>query len=265
MREVLWTIVLFAFLVAGATGGVLLRARIPEPHRNQPTMEFLRIVTALLVTFAALVMSLILASVRNSYDAAFHDRSHYAASLAELDSCMRDYGAELAGARVKLHQYTAAVIASTWPDEPRPEGVGYPDPTQMPRFGEVPVLAGVMGEIGLAIAGLNPRDSLHQSLSARCTGDYRDVINARWAVIEDVHGSLSAPFAGVLMFWLTLVFLSFGLQAPRNMLAGVVIGIGIVSVTSVMFVILDLDLPYGGLFGIPSTSMRLALTDMLRQ
>jgi hypothetical protein len=48
------------------------------------------------------------------------------------------------------------------------------------------------------------------------------------------------------------------------MLAGVAIGIGIVSVTSVMFVILDLDLPYGGLFGIPSTSMRLALTDMLR-
>jgi hypothetical protein len=264
MREVLWTIILFAFLVAGASGGFLLRSWIPEPHRNQPTIEFLRIVTALLVTFAALVMSLILASVRNSYDAAFHDRSHYAASLAELDSCMREYGPELADARTKLHQYTAAVIASTWPGEPRPQGVDYPDTSKMPRLGEVPILGNMMNDIGLEIAGLAPKSGLHQSLSARCAADYREVISARWAVIEDVHGSLSAPFAAVLVFWLMLVFLSFGLQAPRNVLAGVVIGIAIVSVTSVMFVILDLDLPYGGLFGIPSTSMRLAMADMLR-
>jgi len=264
MREVLWTLILFAFLVAGATGGFLLRAWIPEPHRNQPTIEFVRIVTALLVTFAALVMSLLLASVRSSYDAAFNDRSHYAASLAQLDVCMRDYGPELADARAKLHGYTAAVIASTWPSEPPPQGVIYPNTSRMPRLGEVPVLAETMSQIGLAIDALMPTDALHKALAAHCAADFLDVAHARWAVIEDVHGSLSAPFAAVLMFWLTLVFLSFGLQAPRNMLAGLAIGIGIVSVTSVMFVILDLDLPYGGLFGISSTSMRLALADMLR-
>jgi hypothetical protein len=264
MREVLWTIILFALLVAGAAGGFLVRARIPEPHRNQPTIDFLRIVTALLVTFAALVMSLLLASVRNAYDGAFHDRGHYAASLAQLDACMRDYGPELARARASLHGYTAAVIASTWPNEPPPKGLDYPDTSRMPRLGEVPVLAGMMSEIGLAIDALQPGDALHTALAAHCAADFIDVAHARWAVIEDVHGSLSAPFAGVLMFWLMLVFLSFGLQAPRNALAVTVIGIAIVSVASVMFVILDLDLPYGGLFGIPSTSMRLALADMLR-
>jgi hypothetical protein len=264
MHEALWTFLLFTLLVAGAVGGFVLRSLVPEPHRNQPTIEFLRIVTALLVTFAALVMSLILASVRNSYDAAFHDRSHYAASLAELDACMRDYGPELAEARTKLHGYVAAVITSTWPDEPPPQGVDHPDTAGMPRLGEVPVLATIMNDIGLAIDRLTPADALHRSLATRCAADYREALTARWAVIEDVHGSLSAPFAFVLIFWLTLVFLSFGLQSPRNALAGVAIGIAIVSVTSVMFVILDLDLPYGGLFGIPSTSMRLALVDMLK-
>jgi len=113
MRETLWTLILFTLLVAGAAGGFVLRSLVPEPHRNQPTIEFLRIVTALLVTFAALVMSLILASVRNSYDSAFRDRGHYAATLTELDACMRDYGPELAGARARLHGYVAAVITST--------------------------------------------------------------------------------------------------------------------------------------------------------
>jgi hypothetical protein len=264
MRETLWTSVLVILLVTGAAAGFVLRSVVPEPHRNQPTIEFLRIVTALLVTFAALVMSLILASVRNSYDAAFHDRSHYASSLAELDACMRNYGPELAVARLKLHGYVGAVIASTWPDEPPPQGVVYPDTTGMPALGEVPTLAAIIDEIGMAIDQLAPADPLHRSLATRCAADYRESVSARWAVIEDIHGSLSAPFAAVLVFWLTLVFLSFGLQSPRNRLAGVAIGIAIVSVASVMFVILDLDLPYGGLFGIPSTSMRLALADMLK-
>ena len=61
-----------------------------------------------------------------------------------------------------------------------------------------------------------------------------------------------------------LVFLSFGLQVPRKWLAAIVIGIGVISIASVMFVIVDLDLPYGGVFGIPSTSMRNALADMQR-
>jgi hypothetical protein len=264
MREALWTLTLFILLVAGAVGGFVVRSRIPEPHRNQPTIEFLRIVTALLVTFAALVMSLILASVRNSYDSAFHDRGHYAATLTQLDTCMRNYGPELAGARAKLHGYVAAVIASTWPDEPPPHGVEYPATDGMPRLGEVPTLAAIMDDVGLAISELAPGDTLHRSLATRCAADYREVASARWSVIEDVHGSLSTPFAAVLLFWLTLVFLSFGLQSPRNVLAAVAIGIAIISVTSVMFVILDLDLPYGGLFGIPSTSMRLALADMLK-
>jgi hypothetical protein len=264
MREVVWTLIVFGVLVSGATCGVFLRSWIPEPHRTGPTLDFLRIVTALLVTFAALVMSLLVASVRNSYDAAFRDRGHYAASLAELDACMRDYGPELTEARRKLHQYTAMVIASTWPEEPRPAGLDYPDLQKIPRLGEYPALGEMINAIGLSIAGLQPSDAFHRAMAARCTSDYANVASARWMVVEDAHGSVSPPFASVLIFWLMLVFLSFGLQSPRHRLAGVAIGIAIVSVTSAMFVILDLDLPYGGLFGIPSTSMRHALADMLR-
>jgi hypothetical protein len=263
-RELVWAVLLFAVLIASAGGGSYLRTRLPAPHRSGETMDFLRIVTALLVTFAALVLSLLLASVRNAYDTAYRDRAHYAASLAELDQCMRDYGPVLSNARGKLHAYTAAVIASTWPGEPPPKGIAIPDTKGIPRLGEAPSLAMLMNGIGLDIAALAPADTTHKALAARCTADFANVMTARWVVIEDVHGSLSPPFAAVLMFWFMLVFLSFGLQAPRNLLAALVIAIAIVSMTSVMFVILDLDLPYGGLFGISSHTMRLALADMLR-
>jgi hypothetical protein len=263
-RELTWVFLLFAALVVSAGIGSYMRIRLPAPHRSSETIDFLRIVTALLVTFAALVLSLLLAAVRSSYDTAYRDRAHYAASLAELDQCMRDYGPDLSDARAKLHAYTAAVIVSTWPGEPAPKGIAIPDTKGIPRLGEAPSLATLMNGIGLEIAALSPADTIHKSLTARCSEDFANVMAARWTVIEDVHGSLSPPFAAVLIFWLMLVFLSFGLQAPRNLLAALVIGIAIVSVTSVMFVILDLDLPYGGLFGISSHTMRLALADMLR-
>ena len=66
----------------------------------------------------------------------------------------------------------------------------------------------------------------------------------------------------MLVFWLVILFL--GLSAPPDAMAVIVIALSAVSITRAVFVILDLDLPYGGLFGIPSASMRNALADMMR-
>ncbi|MGN6450339.1 MAG: hypothetical protein ACTHLK_17435, partial [Brucella intermedia] len=148
--------------------------------------------------------------------------------------------------------------------EPHPAGVKYPDASQLPLVGEAPVLTRVMNGIGIALAALQPQDSLHQALATRCRDIFAAVSAARWTVIEDTKGSLSEPFVGVLVFWLTMMFLSFGLQAPRNSLSFCIVAIAIASVMSVVFVILDLDLPYGGIFEISSHSMRFALADMLR-
>ncbi|MDK4715154.1 MULTISPECIES: hypothetical protein [unclassified Rhizobium] len=264
-REAVWTLALFVLLVFSAAVGSILRARLPAPHRGNETIDFLRVVTALLVTFAALVMSLLLASELNAFTTASHDRNRYAASLAEMDRCLRNYGPALDNERQLLRSYTTAVIASTWPGEPVPAGMTYPDISKLPLTGEAPALGAILNDMGLGIAREQPTDALHQLLVTRCNQLFSDLLAARWTVIEDAHGSLSTPFLGVLIFWLMLVFLSFGLQAPRNPLAGSIVAVAIVSVASVMFVILDLDLPYGGLFGISSESMRHALTDMLAQ
>ena len=134
----------------------------------------------------------------------------------------------------------------------------------MRRTGEDPTLANVMDDIGLAVRGLEPTDAFHRAQAAACASDYADVVKSRWAVIEGVHGSISTPFYWVLVFWLAIVFASFGLRAPPNALNVIVIVMCAVSVSSAIFVIHDLDVPYGGLFGVPSDSMRHALADMMR-
>jgi hypothetical protein len=252
------------FLSASAVFGFFLRGWLPETHLSERNLVAIRLVTELLVTFAALVLSLQLSSVKASFDTAYRDRGIDAAELTQLNQCLRNYGADTLRARNLLHSYTAAVIASTWPDEPRPTGVSYPDSTKMALVGENATLSALMNQVGLEISKLTPPDGFLQNLVVRCREDYNDVQKSRWTVIEDAHGSLSPLFSSVLTFWLMLVFLSFGLQAPRKLVAAVVIAIGVLSISSVMFVIFDLNIPYGGLFGIPSTSMRNALADMLR-
>lgn len=255
----------FCMLLTAATGlGFKLRGVLPEEHLSERNMEAVRLVTSLMVTFAALVLSLQLSSVKASFDKAYRDRNADAAQLVQLDLCLRNYGPPADAIRTKLRSYTAAVIASTWPDEQRPDGIAYPDTTTMARQGESAALSGLISEISLAVNGLEEPDALRRNIAAECRATFVAMQAQRWAVIEDASTQRWPLFTGIVTFWLMLVFLSFGLQAPRKLLAAVVLVIGIVSISSVMFVIADLTSHYGGLFGIPSTAMRLALTAMSR-
>jgi hypothetical protein len=254
--------VLVLFCLSAAVG-CYVRPRLPEAHRTHETIDTMRLMMGMLITFAALVLGLLTASVKNSYDAAARDRHGYALLLTQLDSCLRDYGPGGDPARRDLASYTAGVIASTWPDEPRPTGVDYPNPAAMKLVGADPVLAGLMDRAGHLIRRLDPADSFRGKLVDECRTTFREVLRARRTVIDDAGGSLSTPFYRMLVFWLMVVFATFGLVAPRNALALIGILLCAVSLSSAVFVITDLSRPYGGLMSISSTDMRAALAHML--
>ncbi|WP_448952092.1 bestrophin-like domain [Labrys neptuniae] len=247
-----------------AIGGVVLRGRLHEEHLSKENIEAVRLVTGLLVTFSALILSLQLSTARADFEAASKDRTTDAAQLANLDQCLRDLSPQMAAARALLRRYTAAVIISSWPSEPAPQVKTLLDTKDMPLRGEDAALAGLMNQIGLAIDRFEPGDAAGRNILVRCQFDYRAVRTARWAVIEDTHAPAGVSLTLIIGFWLALVFLSFGLQIPRRLLSVVVLALGVVCVSSVMFVIVDLKTPYGGIFSISSASMRDALTDMNR-
>jgi hypothetical protein len=264
MHALIAPLFLFVLLCASAGGGFFVNARLPEKHRSRDSIELVQLAITLLVTFTAIVLGLLTTSVKSGFEAAYAARGAYAGQLAELDRCLRDYGDETQAARDKLHSYVAAVIASTWPWEPPPTGVDYPDVSRMRTTGEDPILAGLMNDVGVEIRSLQPADTLHRNLASACAAEFGDMLKARWSVIEGVHRSVSTPFYWVLVFWLVILFASFGLRAPPNTLSVIVIALCAISVSSAILVILELDFPYGGLFGIPSESMRNALADMIR-
>ena len=264
MQNPIYSVIVFAAMCASAALGFFIHSRLPEKHRSSESIALVQLMITLLVTFTAIVLGLLTTSVKAGFDAAYSARGDDAAQLAQLDRCLRDYGPETAPIRQQLHGYTAAVIASTWPDEPRTVGVAYPDPSRMPLVGESPILSDVLSDVGNNIRRLQPTDAFHRTQMAACDEDYSALLNARWKVIEGARPSFSSPFYWVLVIWLSILFGSFGLTARPNAMVTAMTLLCALSITIAVFVILDMDEPYGGLFGVTSTAMRNALADMMR-
>jgi hypothetical protein len=251
-------------MCASATLGFFIHSRLPERHRSPESIALVQLMITLLVTFTAIVLGLLTTSVKAGFDAAYNARGDDAAQLAQLDRCLRDYGPETAPIREQLRGYVAAVIASTWTDEPPPVGLKFPDPAKMPRMGESPLLSDTLSEVGRGVRGLQPTDAFHRTEMAACVEQYADLLNARWKVIEGARPSISSPFYWVLVIWLSILFGSFGLTARPNAMVMTMTVLCALSIAIAVLVILDMDEPYGGLFGVPSTAMRNALADMMR-
>jgi len=260
-----WSIAFLLFVLCASAGaGYFVKSRLPERHRSRDSIELAQLGITLLATFAAIVLGLLTTSVKAGFDSAYAARGTYAAELAQMDQCLREYGPETAPIREKLQSYVAAVIASTWPDEKPPADVRYPDTSKMPLTGESAALGAIINAVGNEVLELQPADAQRQRILNQCTQQYSDLIKSRWAVIEGARPSISTPFYWVLVFWLVILFACLGLSAPPDAMAVIVIAVSAISITGTVFVILDLDRPYGGLFGIPSESMRNALVDMMR-
>src|SRR5271169_5984980 len=148
MLDIPSTALLLFLLLAAAGAGYFARSRLPERHRSHDSLELVQLTINLLVTFTAIVLGLLTTSVKSGFDAAYSARGAYAGQLAQLDRCLRDYGPETQKMREQLQSYAAAVIASTWPSEPPPTGVTFPDTSKMARTGESSVLAALMNDVG---------------------------------------------------------------------------------------------------------------------
>jgi len=266
MNELETSVVVFLCLLAATGLGAFVRPLLPEEHKAHETVQLLKLVVGMLVTFAALVLGLLTASSKTVFDTTTTDIRTYAAELIQLDNSLREYGPEADAPRRVLRAYTAAAIASTWAQEPPPPGDYYEK--TLPSYGtdnlDSRVLGAMLERAQRYTRALQPPDQLHQKLAEEALGRFDRLIQQRWKIVEEARGSAASPFDRILVFWLLVIFLCFGLIAPRNALALVTIMLGALSIASTVLVILDLDTPFTGAILVPSQSMRDALVYLSR-
>jgi hypothetical protein len=246
----IWLIV-FVCLFAGGMLGIVLRAALPEHHLNAESKDAIKFGAALISTMAALVLGLLVASAKGSYDTQRNEVTELAARIAVLDRLLAHYGPESGNARELLRQTVAITIDRLWPQE-RSEHVQF-DPSSS------------KGEATYdAIQMLSPKTDAQRSLQSQAENLAVTIANTRWLMFEQSGGSISMPFLVVLVCWLFIIFLSYGLFAPNNATVVITMLLCALSVSAAIFLILELDRPFEGLIHISSHSMRDTLAHLGR-
>jgi hypothetical protein len=245
-------------LCAGAWGGRMLFLHLPVVHRNRDTLDFARVVSALLVTFTALVLSLLLSTVNGDFRRVETDLRKYGAMITELDGELRAIGPDADDVRVLLKRYTAIAIASTWPSEPPPPGV---DPNDVKLSAEVDsvVLGDLLRQAETGIRRLDPSSPEARRAQSTALARMSALLDQRGCLIGEAHTTLPVPLLVILLAWLVIVFCGFGMTAPANATSLVAIGLVAVSVAAAFFVILELDGPLDGVIQVSSEPLRRTL------
>lgn len=231
--------------------GVLLRSALPEHHLGAESKDIVKLCTGLIGTMAALVLGLLFASAKSSYDTEKSEVTEMSANVFLLDRVLAHYGPQTKDTRESLRRAVAGAIDRIWSANGSPPAQTAP----MHPDGE---------DLYNKIHQLSPANDAQRSLQAEAQSLCTSLGRSRWLLFEQEGRSISMPLLIVLVFWLTTIFVSFGLFAPRNVTVIATLLVCTLSVSGAIFLILELDHPFQGLIQIPSAPVRITLAQLGR-
>ena len=247
MSSITLSLIVFACVFGGALLGILLHAVLPQHHLTSETKDIVKLGMGLVGTMAALVLGLLVASAKGNYDAQSAELTQLSANVALLDRVLARYGPETKELRAFLRAAVIRAFDQMWPKADTPQ--------------TVPTAAG--GEIFYEkIQGLSPANDTQRSLQSQATSIAIDIGKTRWLMYEQATSSVSLPLLVVLVLWLSVIFVSFGLFAPFNATAVSSLFVSALAVSGAIFLILEMYSPYTGVIQISDSPLRAALAHL---
>ena len=109
------------------------------------------------------------------------------------------------------------------------------------------------------VLALAPADEGRRWLQAQALQLTGTMSQKRWLLVQQGVSTIPFAFMALMVFWLSVIFASYGLFAPRNMTAVAALVFCVVAVSGAVMMILDLQTPFEGMIHISSVPMRHAL------
>jgi hypothetical protein len=242
-------LVTFACTFGIALAAAYLREILPAPHLSKESQDVVRLGMGLVATMTALLLGLITASAKSTFDDNNLTVRNTALNFLSLDRDLARYGPETQPTRDLIKRVLAFRVESTWPTDDRRASDRMPLPTSQ------------VEEIGNQIVRLAAVDDAQRWFKNEALRLSEDVLKARWRVLES-GSNIPRTFLFAVIFWLTATFASFGLNAPRNGTVITVLCIAAFSVAAAMFLIVELDGPFEGWIKVSGEPLRFALSNM---
>jgi hypothetical protein len=233
---------------ASAAVGIILHIKLPDDHFDTDSKDVMKSVMSIVATIAALVLGLLIASAKNSYDTQIAEMEQLATNIVQLDRILILYGPETRGARALLKQTVTATHDRIWPT------VGYRTATLDPSVSEDG--ANIFYDM---VTNLSPTTDAQRRAQSAALQLTISLTQTRMLMFEQTGGSISWPLLAVLISWISVLFLGFGLLARLHVTIAVTMIVGALSVASAIFLMLELSQPYQGFMRVSDLPLQTAL------
>jgi hypothetical protein len=242
-------VLVFVVILTGTFAGRTVRRLLPRDDLTDETKSLVSVSMAVVTTISALVLGLLISNANSSFIALGGQVTSLSAQIIRLDQILRRYGPDTEPTREILRQYAKQKAEDLFPTGgggARPH-LGNPSTYELLQQVEDSLLV---------LKPANPRDQwwLGQAMIlAAKIGD------ARWILAQQVGQGTPKAFVALLVFWLTLLFASFALFAPRNFTSAATLTLCALAVSGAVGMILELEQGLGGVIHISPQPMRQAV------
>jgi hypothetical protein len=238
----------FVSILIGAALGMLLKRTLPAAPLEVGSKQAIRLGAGFLSTLAALVIGLMIASAKNTYDSQNTNIRQLGTNAVLADQMLTQYGSEAKAARTLLREIIPSATSRIWQENASGKGGG-----------SAFVVSDTAERFYNAIEGLKPANAKQTSLKSRITQLTTEMGRTRLLVFTQGDDGIPLPFFVVLVFWLVVIFASFSLFAEPSLIVVASTLVFALSVSSALFLIVDLSHPFQGLMQISNHHLHVVL------
>ena len=249
MNSISISAIVFACVFGAAMLGMYMPNVLPEHHLSDRSKDVVKLGMGLVATLSALVLSLLISSAKNSFDAQSTELTQSSAQIVLLDRILAHYGPETEQARDMLRTAVVNSLDRIW-SKNRSRTTNLESPSRRNEH------------LVDLIQGLAPKDDTQRALKSQALTIAFAVGETRWLQYAQLSNSVPAPILMVLVGWLAALFFSFGLFAPRNATVIASLSVAALSASGAIFLMLELYSPYGGIIQVSSAPLRAALSQL---
>ncbi len=243
--------IVFGCLVASATVGRMLRAKLPDRHLSPETKDTVRVSMGMVATMSALVLGLLVAAAKTTWDDEHKEVTEAVAQTKFLDGVLTDYGPDAAPVRAALRYSVEQALLHGWPGE-TVAGVALDTSPDWAR------------RLPRAVHALAPGTDEQRALKAQAVALTSTLGQIRWLIAEQSKATISRAILLIVVFWMAMIFVSLGIFAPPNGTSNAALVAAALSVAGATFLILELSRPFIGFVRISSEPLREALAHLSR-
>jgi len=248
MSSIIISLITLLCLVGGFLLGRWLQHLLPDHHLSNESQNTVKLGAGMVATMSALVLGLLVSSAKSSFDAVNVAISQNGARIVQLDHLLGQYGPETRAMRDQLKASVVARVAKVW-DQAAPGASGL---QAVEKSTDVVDLQSSLGT-------LTPQNDVQRSVLNQARQVSDEIWQSRLLLIEEQQEPVPTVFLVLLVSWLALLFLSFGLFAPGNPTVSAVMLVCAFSVSSAVFLILEMSHPLDGFIKVSSAPLLKAI------